>query len=174
MNIRYSMLALASVIAAPAAFAQTTTPSQSQTPSTTMPQSGTPQSGMPQSGMPQTGTDQGTTPATPGAPMTAASVTDAEVKQYAAAALAVNRIREDASVPEADKNARFVEAIRASGLTALRFNEISQAMPDNPALNERIQKEAAAQQQASATAPGGAPGASTQSAATPSTPNPTN
>ncbi|MHA6718229.1 DUF4168 domain-containing protein [Sphingomonas sp. RS6] len=161
MKIHYSMLALAGMIVAPVALAQTA-PAQT-TPSTTTSQT-------------QTTPQSGTTPTAPATtmPATPAPVSDAEVKQYATAALEVNRIREDATVPQADKNAKFVEAIRASGLTAKRFNEISQAMPTDPDLNERIQKEAAAQQQAAAAAPATPEAPATQSAATPSTPNQTN
>ena len=82
--------------------------------------------------------------AAPAAPTAGTPVTDAEVTQYARAALDVDNVRKDASIPEADKNARFVAAIEASGLTAVRFNEITQAMQANPALNTRIQTAAAA------------------------------
>jgi hypothetical protein len=82
---------------------------------------------------------------------TAAPVTDAEVTQFATAALAAGKVREDASIAEADKNARMVEAITATGLPATRFNEIAQAMQADPALNKRIQAAAAAQQPAAAT-----------------------
>lgn len=88
-------------------------------------------------------------PATAPAAQAAAPVTDGEVTQYAAAALAVDKIRKDAAIPEADKNAKLVEAITGSGLTAERFNAISQAMGSDPALNKRIQEAAAVQLKAS-------------------------
>ena len=69
------------------------------------------------------------------------------------AALAIGLVRQDAAVPEADKNAKSVTAITSTGLTAVRFNEIAQAMSADPALNTRIQGAAAKQQPAGAAAP---------------------
>jgi hypothetical protein len=86
--------------------------------------------------------------AAPAAPAGAATVSDAEVKQFASAALAVEKVRKDAAVPEGDKNGKMVEAIGASGLPPARFNEIAEAMQADPALNKRIQEAAAAQQPA--------------------------
>lgn len=77
---------------------------------------------------------------------TATAITEAEVQQFARAALDVEGIRADASIPEADKNARYVAAIQASGLKAARFNEIATAMQSDPALNQRIQTAGAALQ----------------------------
>ncbi|MBO9621478.1 MAG: DUF4168 domain-containing protein [Sphingomonas sp.] len=84
--------------------------------------------------------EQAATGASAGA---AATVSDAEIKQFATAALAVDKVRKDAAVPEADKNTKMVEAISASGLQPARFNEIAQAMQADPALNKRIQEAAA-------------------------------
>jgi hypothetical protein len=64
------------------------------------------------------------------------------------AALAVNKINADTSIPTAEKNTKFVAAITASGLQPQRFNEISQAMASDTSLNQRIQA-AAAQAQTS-------------------------
>ncbi|UZK65623.1 DUF4168 domain-containing protein [Sphingomonas sp. M1-B02] len=92
-----------------------------------------------------------TTPApaaTPTASATASAVTDTEVNQFAAAALAAAKVREDTTIPEADKNARLVATVTGSGLSAERFNAISQAMQADPALNQRIQAAAAKQQPA--------------------------
>jgi hypothetical protein len=125
MNFTRTMMIAAATFAAPAAVAQTaaqqSAPAPAQTPAPTA------------------------TAAATGAP-----VTDAEVSQFAAAALAVDKVRKDAAVPEADKNARYVEAITASGLSAARFNEISSLMQADTGLNARIQKAGAALQPAPA------------------------
>ncbi|WP_139810163.1 DUF4168 domain-containing protein [Sphingomonas azotifigens] len=141
----FSSLAIAGTLMASAATAQTTTPAQT-TPA-----------------QPATGATTQTTPATPdqgttGAGTAAASTfTDTEVQQYAKAALAVNKINADASIPTAEKNTKFVAAITSSGLQPQRFNEISQAMASDTALNQRIQAAAAqaqtSGQSAQATAP---------------------
>jgi hypothetical protein len=126
MKFRNStLIAAAAMLAAPAAFAQTT--QTSPAPPTTPPEAA-----------PAPGTSGAGTAAT-------ATVTDAEVTQFATAALAVGKIRQDAAVAEPDKNAKSVEAITASGLTAARFNEIAQSMQADPALNKRIQDAAAKQ-----------------------------
>ncbi|WP_448663093.1 DUF4168 domain-containing protein [Sphingomonas sp. CJ20] len=116
-----SMAIGAALISAPAAFAQTTPTTPATPASPTMEAA----------------------PAAP-APTTPAPVSDAEVTQFASAALAVTKVQADAAVPAADKNAKSVEAITAAGIDPVRFNEISQAMRDDPALNQRIQKAAAA------------------------------
>lgn len=137
----------AALFAAPAALAQT---SPQTTPGTAMPGSQT------TPGTPTT-PDAQTTPATPATPDAsaapgtsgaAAPVTDAEVTQFATAALAVTKVQGDTTIPAADKNAKSIEAITAAGIDPVRFNEISQAMRNDPALNERIQKAAAAAQPA--------------------------
>ena len=78
----------------------------------------------------------------------AATVTDAEVDQYVTAALAVNKVQTDAAIPDADKAAKMSEAVTATGITAERFNAITQAMQADPALNKRIQEAGAAKQAA--------------------------
>jgi len=135
MKMMFSSLAAASALMASAAIAQTTTLAQTTAPAQTTPA---------QPAAPAT-QEQGTT----GAGATSTSTfTDTEVKQYATAALAVNKINADTSIPTAEKNPKFVAAITASGLQPQRFNEISQAMASDTALNQRIQA-AAAQAQAS-------------------------
>jgi len=119
MKLRNSMMVLgATLLCAPAA-AQNTPPSQSSTPAQTSP-----------------------APATPAAP---ATVTDAEVTQFATAALAVEKVRKDTTIAEADKNTKMADAVKAAGLDPNRFNEIGQAMQADPALNKKIQAAAAAQ-----------------------------
>jgi hypothetical protein len=115
----------AALLAAPAAFAQDapTSPSTQDAPATTE---------APAAGMAAQGSG-------------AAAVSDAEVTQFASAALAVDKLRKDTAIPEADKNTKMVEAISSSGLQPARFNEIAQAMQADPALNKRIQEAAASQ-----------------------------
>lgn len=142
MKTIFSSLAIAGTLMASTAFAQTTTPAGA-VPAQTTP--ATP--------------DQGTTGAGAAATATAgaSTFTDTEIQQYATAALAVNKINEDTSIPAAEKNPKFVAAITSSGLQPQRFNEISQAMASDTALNQRIQAAAAkaqtSGQSAQATAP---------------------
>ncbi len=148
MKMMFSTLAAASALIASTAFAQTTTPSQT-TPADAAPAQTTPAT-------PDQGTTGAGTAATT-APAGASTFTDTEVQQYAKAALAVNKINADTTVPAAEKNPKFVAAITASGLQPQRFNEISQAMAADTALNQRIQAAAAqaqtSGQSAQATAP---------------------
>lgn len=93
---------------------------------------------------------QDMTPAQPAAPAQTAPaapapVTDAEVTQFATAALAVEKVRKDATIADTDKNTKMAEAVTATGLDPNRFNAIGQAMQADPALNKRIQTAAAAQ-----------------------------
>ncbi|MET0308144.1 MAG: DUF4168 domain-containing protein [Sphingomonas sp.] len=120
MKFRNSMMVLgASLLCTPAAFAQTTAPAQPATPAQTAPAAPS---------------------AAPG------PVTDTEVTQFATAALAVEKIRKDTTVADADKNAKMADAVKMAGLDPNRFNEISQAMQGDPTLNKKIQAAAAAQQ----------------------------
>ena len=138
MKFRNSMLIpAAALLATPAAFAQT---AQTQTPAQTSP---APAEAPPAAAPGTTGSGTAAT----------ATVSDTEVSQFATAALAIGKIRQDAAVPEADKNAKSVTAITSAGLTAVRFNEIAQAMSADQALNKRIQAAAAKQQPAGAAAP---------------------
>lgn len=132
MKFRNStLITAAALLAAPAALAQTTQTSPA----------------------PATAPQTETAPGTSGAGTAAtATVSENEVTQFATAALAVSKIRQDAAVPDADKNAKSVSAITATGLTAARFNEIAQAMQGDPALNKRIQDAAAKQQPAAGAA----------------------
>jgi hypothetical protein len=85
-----------------------------------------------------------TAPAAPAAttPASNATVTDAEVGQFASAALDIEKIRKDTTTPEADKGAKMAAAASSAGLTSERFNAIGQAMQSDTALNQRIQKAA--------------------------------
>jgi len=137
MKMMFSSLAAASALMASAAIAQTTTPAAPAQTTPAQPATSEP------APAPQ---DQGTTGA--GTAASTSAVSDTEVKQYASAALAVNKINADTSIPTAEKNTKFVAAITSSGLQPQRFNEISQAMASDTTLNQRIQA-AAAQAQTS-------------------------
>ncbi|WP_152997896.1 DUF4168 domain-containing protein [Sphingomonas sp. HT-1] len=137
MKMLFSTMAAAGALMATGAMAQTTPaqPPMGQTaPGQTMPSQSMPS---------QTAPTQAAPDAAAPATTATSAVSDTEVKQYAAAALAVNKISTDTTVPEAEKNTRFVAAITTSGLQPQRFNEISQAMAADPALNQRIQAAAA-------------------------------
>ena len=73
----------------------------------------------------------------------AATYSDEEVQKYAVALLAVNKIQADASVADADKPAKYGEAVTAAGIESAKFNEISEAMRSTPDLNQRVQAAAA-------------------------------
>ena len=91
----------------------------------------------------------------PAAPQAAGPVSEAEVGQFATAALEIDKIRKDTATPEADKGTKMAAAATAAGLTPERFNAIGQAMQTDTALNKRIQAAASAKLAAS----GGAPAA---------------
>ena len=80
-----------------------------------------------------------------------ATVTDAELKQFAKAALAVDKVNKDAAVPAADKQKKMAEAVSGSGLPPARFNEIAQASQADPVLQQKVQAAIVAEQQASPT-----------------------
>ena len=84
-------------------------------------------------------------PATPAAPSAAASnYSEADIKQFAAAAVAVTKIQSDAGIAEAEKQPKMLAALQASGIAPEKFNEIGQAAAADPALQQRIQAAAPA------------------------------
>lgn len=85
-------------------------------------------------------------PATPAAP---APVTDDEVKKFAKAALAADKISKDAAIAAADKQKKMAEAVTTSGLEPTRFNQIAQASQSDTALQAKVQAAIVAEQQAS-------------------------
>ena len=92
-------------------------------------------------------------PATPAAPAAAASsFSDADIKQFAAAAVAVTKIQSDTTIADADKQPKMLAALQASGIAPEKFNAIGQAAAADPALQQRIQAAAPA-----APAPSAAP-----------------
>jgi hypothetical protein len=82
-----------------------------------------------------------------------ATVTDAELKQFAKAALAVDKVSKDTAVPAADKQKKMAEAVSGSGLPPARFNEIAQASQADPTLQQKVQAAIVAEQQASPSTP---------------------
>lgn len=98
-------------------------------------------------------------PATTAQAATNATVSDAEVSQFAGAALEIEKIRKDTATTEADKPARMAAAATGAGLSPERFNAIGQAMQSDTELNKRIQTAAAAKM--------GAPGPATPAAKKP-------
>lgn len=86
------------------------------------------------------------TPATPAAPSAdASSFSDADIKQFAAAAVAVTKIQSDSTIADAEKQPKMLAALQASGIPPEKFNAIGQAAAADPALQQRIQAAAPAQ-----------------------------
>ena len=84
-------------------------------------------------------------PAAPAAPAAGANnFSDADIKQFAAAAVEVTKIQQDSSIPDADKQPKMVAALQASGIPPEKFNQIGQAAAADPALQQRIQAAAPA------------------------------
>jgi hypothetical protein len=92
-------------------------------------------------------------PAEPAAPAASAgNFSDAEIQQFAAAAMEVTKIQQDSSIAAADKQPKMLAAVQSSGLPPEKFNQIGQAAAADPALQQRIQASApAAAASASAT-----------------------
>ncbi|MCP3729698.1 DUF4168 domain-containing protein [Sphingomonas sp. MG17] len=84
--------------------------------------------------------------AKPAAPAAAAAITDAEVKSFAKAAIAVDKVNKDAGVPAADKGKKLAEVVTTAGLKPERFNEIANASGADTALQKRIQDAIVAEQ----------------------------
>lgn len=70
---------------------------------------------------------------------TTAPVTDAEITQFARAALAADAVAKDASIPAADKTAKTTEAVTATGLDTARFNHIAQLAQTDAAMRDKVQ-----------------------------------
>lgn len=87
------------------------------------------------------------------APAPAANYSDAEVQSFASAIIAVNKIQGDATLAEADKQPRMLEAVQQAGLDPQKFNEISQAAQADTALQQRIQTAVSASQPQEAAPP---------------------
>lgn len=102
------------------------------------------------------------TPATPAVPatpatITPATITDAELDQFAGAALKVNAIGADAALDAKAKQAAMVEAVTSSGLDPNRFNDIATLSQKDESLKTRLTA-AFARQPAAPAAAGEQPG----------------
>ena len=89
-----------------------------------------------------------------------ATVSDAEVKSFAKAAIAVDKVNKDTAIPAADKGKKLSEVVTGAGLQPARFNEIANASGSDAALQKRIQDAIVAEQGAT---PAGAPATPAQS-----------
>lgn len=85
-----------------------------------------------------TAPESATVPASPDASAQAA-ISDAEVQQFASAAMALEAIDQDTTIPDADKQPAMAAKVQENGLTPQRFNEIGQATQADPALMQRVQ-----------------------------------
>ena len=94
--------------------------------------------------------------ATPAPAAGASNFTDAEIKQFAAAAVEVTKIQQDSTISAADKQPKMLAVVQSSGLPPEKFNQIGQAAAADPALQQRIQASAPAAPAAPAS-PGTAP-----------------
>ncbi len=113
--IKLSIIATAAALVATPALAQNTMAPAQEAPSAT----------------------QQTAPA-PGATTANATVSDAEVDQFATAVVAVDAINKDASVAADAKQTQMASAVTASGLTPERFNSIATAMNADTALQAKV------------------------------------
>ncbi len=91
--------------------------------------------------------------AAPQAAAPAATVSDAEVKSFAKAAIAADKVNKDAGIAAADKSKKLAEAVTGAGLQPARFNEIANASGADTDLQKRIQVAIQAEQGASTSAP---------------------
>ncbi|UZW54742.1 DUF4168 domain-containing protein [Sphingobium sp. JS3065] len=98
--------------------------------------------------------------AAPAAPAAGASTfSDADIKQFAAAAVEVTKIQQDSSIAAADKQPKMLAALQASGIPPEKFNQIGQAAAADPALQQKIQAAAPASAAPAAPDAGAAPAA---------------
>ncbi|QCB36491.1 DUF4168 domain-containing protein [Sphingobium sp. PAMC28499] len=80
------------------------------------------------------------TPAAPAASAPAASnFSDADIKQFAAAAVEVTKIQSDNAIAAAEKQPKMLAALQSKGIPPEKFNAIGQAAAADPALQQRIQ-----------------------------------
>lgn len=134
INFRHAaLLAGAALIATPALAQDTTT---------------TPATPAQEAAPAQETTPQTAAPATPAAP---APVSEDEVKKFAKAALAADKVSKDTAIAAAEKQKQMAAAVTASGLEPTRFNEIAQAAQADSALQQRVQAAITAEQQQGAT-----------------------
>ncbi|EQB02412.1 hypothetical protein FHS51_002291 [Sphingobium wenxiniae] len=84
----------------------------------------------------------------PAAPSAGASnFSDADVKQFADAAVEVTKIQSDSSIAAGEKQTKMLAALEAKGIPPEKFNAMGQAAAADPALQQRIQAAAGASSQ---------------------------
>ena len=82
------------------------------------------------------------TPAAPAASAPAAGASnfsDADIKQFAAAAVEVTKIQSDNAIAAAEKQPKMLAALQSKGIPPEKFNAIGQAAAADLALQQRIQ-----------------------------------
>jgi hypothetical protein len=70
----------------------------------------------------------------------AAAISDSDIQAYASVAAKLNTIQADASLSEADKNAKMVAAVKDSGMDTDKFNAITTAARTDPQVRRKIQE----------------------------------
>lgn len=68
----------------------------------------------------------------------AAPITDADLDKFAAAAIKVNEVAQDATMSAEDKQAAMVTAVNGSGLDANTFNEIATKSQTDETMKARV------------------------------------
>lgn len=96
-------------------------------------------------------------PAPQAAPAAPAPVTPVEIKQFAKAAIAADKVNKDATIPAAEKPKQLAAAVAGAGLQPERFNQIAEATQTDPAIQQQVQAAIVAEQQAQPPAPPAAP-----------------
>lgn len=76
--------------------------------------------------------------AAPAAEAAPAAVTDAELDMFAAAAIAVNEIAQNAALTAEEKQTAMVEAVQSSGLAPEKFNEIATKSQTDETMKTRV------------------------------------
>jgi hypothetical protein len=89
-------------------------------------------------------------PAATAAATASAAVTDEEVTKFTTAAIAVEKVSNDTTVTDADKQTKMAAAVTGAGLDPARFNAIAAAVKSDPAVKARVQAEYAKQNPAPA------------------------
>ncbi|VVT12118.1 DUF4168 domain-containing protein [Erythrobacter sp. EC-HK427] len=84
-------------------------------------------------------------PVTQEAPAPTISVSDTELTEFVTVAIETQAIRSNTDMAEADKQAAMLAIINASSITPARFTAIVEAIPNDPALQQRVQVEVAEQ-----------------------------
>jgi hypothetical protein len=82
--------------------------------------------------------------AAPQAPVAPSTVTEAEVKSYAQAAVTVQTINANTALDDDAKQQQMIAAVNQSGLAPERFNEISAAIDSDTTLRAKVETAMAA------------------------------